>query len=85
MVPHALTAREMKWRRSNCTGGGGRPFPRFLGYTLAVAAKRAVVPPACLGPWTSVVGWPRMKIIQRRASGTDRENRGRWGLSHLPR
>ena len=49
-------------------GAGWRPFPRFLGFTVAVAAKRAVVPPAGLGPWTSVVGWPGMSTIWRRAS-----------------
>ena len=32
------------------------------------AAKRAVVPPACLGLWTSEVGWPGMQSIWRRAS-----------------
>ena len=55
----------------------------MLGYTLAVAAKRAVVPPACLGPWTSVVGWSGVKIIWRGASGTPQGNRGRWGLGLL--
>ena len=72
MVPHALTSGGVKWRRPSCDGGGGRPFSRFLGHTLAVAAKRSVVPPACLGPWTSVVGWPGMRTIWRRASGTAR-------------
>ena len=42
----------------------------MLGYTLAAAAKRAVVPPARLGPRTSVVGWPGMQTIWRGASGT---------------
>ena len=85
MVPHALTGGEVKWRRPSCTGGGERPFPRFLGFTVAVAAKRAVVPPAYLGMEASLVGGPGMGTIWWRAFGTDRENRGRWGRCPLPR
>ena len=57
-------------QRLDRRGAGQGPFPRFLGFTVAVAAKRAMVPPAYLGPWTKVVRWPGMKIIWRRVSVT---------------
>ena len=55
-------------------GAGWRRFLGFFSVTVAVAAKRAVVPPACLGPW-----------IRKRRQGTISDfacmagfNAGRW-------
>jgi hypothetical protein len=60
---HALTGGGVKWRGRAVRAAVDRPFPRFLGTAMAGAAKRAEVFLVCLGPSTSVVGWPPSAVV----------------------